>query len=188
MNNCIGQRNIKYFVAFLWITSIEAIYIVIFSFHYVIWNIFMVKETYEHAIKYSTILFIGIGIGFIYSLFLMCYLFVTLSIGILIDFLRNILLIVSLALLFSYFWLCIGFESFEVNPMSILILPCTLFIGSWVGSTGFMYMSLVLKGLTQKEVAVMRREDSLDEKLYPVKCKNIVDFFKTPIPPSELTN
>lgn len=62
MNNCIGERNARYFVLFLWITSITTIYIISFSLHYILWNILTDSDARDRASKYSPMAYTGLGV------------------------------------------------------------------------------------------------------------------------------
>lgn len=123
LNNCIGIRNIKYFVGFLFITSLLCIYAAILSFFQLIWTICDEKSAYQNAVKFFPMFCVAvflIMVGFILTLML-------------IEKFLLIVLIPStgIILLFVYTWICIGFTGVEKSPMPLVIGFACLAYGPW---------------------------------------------------------
>ncbi len=62
MNNCVGERNIKFFVLFLSAASTTCLYMVACSVYYLLHNIISDSDAYDNATKYAAMFYVAIGV------------------------------------------------------------------------------------------------------------------------------
>eukprot|EP00826_Nyctotherus_ovalis_P048565 TRINITY_DN5734_c0_g2_i2.p2 TRINITY_DN5734_c0_g2~~TRINITY_DN5734_c0_g2_i2.p2 ORF type:complete len:184 (-),score=39.63 TRINITY_DN5734_c0_g2_i2:153-704(-) len=180
----------KYFVLFLWVTSIDAVYIIALSTSYVFLNIFASKEIMERAAAYFPLGAIGIFLGLIgIHLALYLSLLTHRDTYYLIATLCKVMAIIGLGLVLGYLGISYGFDDFRVTPVAFGIVVYTVGIAAWIMPIAVSYIDLAANGLTEKEVMAMYREGvELPKYGMADKCRNVKKLLVATIPKSELMN